>query len=52
MSGEDMPKYVACDCDRTVEYNLIECGDVVKVRQKYDAGNITAISARKSYSSS
>ena len=35
MSGEDVPKCVACDCDLTVEHILIECGDFAAVRQIY-----------------
>ena len=35
MSGEDVPRCVACDCNVTVEHILIECGDVAEVRQRY-----------------
>ena len=40
MNGEDVPRCVACDCDHTVEHNLIECGEFAEVRQRYyDAEN-------------
>ncbi len=34
MSGEDIPRCVACDCTLTVEHILIECGDFAEVRQQ------------------
>ena len=41
MDGDDVPRCVGYDCDHTVEYILIECGDFAQVRQKcYDAGNL------------
>ncbi len=41
MSGEDVPRCVACDCNLTVEHILIECGDFSEVRQRYhDAGSL------------
>ncbi len=41
MSGEDVPRCVACDCNLTVEHILIECGDFTEVRQRYyDAENV------------
>ncbi len=35
MSGEDIPRCVACDCNLTVEHVLIECWDYAEVRQQY-----------------
>ena len=35
MNGEDVPRWMASDCDLTVEHILIECGDFVEVRQRY-----------------
>ncbi len=35
MSGEDMPRCVACDGNLTVEHVLIECVDIAEVRQQY-----------------
>ncbi len=35
MSGEDVPRCVACDCNLTVEHILIECDDFTEVRQRY-----------------
>ena len=41
MNGEDVPTFVACACDLTVEHILIECGDIAEVRQRYyDAENL------------
>ena len=41
MTGEDVPRCVACDCDLTVEHILIECGVFAEVRQTYfDAENL------------
>ncbi len=41
MNGEDVPRCVACDCDLTVEYILIEFGYFSGVRQRYyEAGNL------------
>ena len=41
MNGEDVPRYVACDCDLTVEHIRIECEDYAEVRQRYyDAKNL------------
>ena len=39
MSGEDVSRFVSCDCNLTVEHFLTQCGD--KVRQGYyDAENL------------
>ena len=35
MNDENVHRCVACDCDLTVDNILIECGDVVKVQQRY-----------------
>ncbi len=35
MNGEDVPRYVACDYDLTLEHILIECGGFAVVRQRY-----------------
>ena len=35
MNGEDVPKYLACDCDLMVEHILIESGDFMEVRKIY-----------------
>ena len=35
MSGEDVPRCVACDCNLSVEHILIECGDFAEVRHRY-----------------
>ena len=35
MTGEDISKCVACDCDLTVEHILMECGDFTEIRKIY-----------------
>ena len=35
MSGEDILRCVACDCNLTVEHVLTEYGDFAEVRQQY-----------------
>ena len=40
MNSEDVPRCVDCDCDLIVEDNLIKCGDVAEVRQRYDSENL------------
>ena len=35
MNGEDVPRYMACDCNLTVEHVLFEGGDFAEVRQIY-----------------
>ncbi len=41
MDGEDLLRWVACDCDLAPNHILIECGDFAEVRQRfYDAENI------------
>ena len=40
LSGEDIPRCVACDCNLTVEHVLIECGDFAEVRRHYEADSL------------
>ncbi len=41
MNGEDVPRCVPCDSDFTVEYILIECGNMAEVSQRhYDTKNL------------
>ena len=40
MNGDDVPRFVACDCSLNVEHILIEYGDFEEVRQRYDARNL------------
>ena len=38
MTGDDVPRWLACECDLTVEHILIECRDFVEVRQRFYNG--------------